>query len=198
MDLWPDRTRAVLETWLTAHPGVELITRDRSGSYSEGATRGAPNAIQIADRFHLLANLTETLQQIVERNPGVLKIAQPAPASSLPENTKPEPVAEPKVAQTLSVGLTHKRELYRQVQELHQQKMSYRSIAKSLGMTTHTALKYANRPEPPAKQIRSSRKTLGFEPYIGKRWDAGTRAPQPLFLELGKLGYQGSYKTITR
>jgi len=193
-----DRTSDVLETWLKAHPGVELITRDRSGSYSEGATRGAPNAIQIADRFHLLANLTETLKQIVERNPGVLKISQQSPASSMPENIETEPVAEQKVAQTISAGLTHKQELYRQVQELHQQKMSYRSIAKSLGMTTNTAMKYANLPEPPAKQIRSSRKTLGFEQYIGKRWDEGTRAPKQLFLELGNLGYKGSYKTITR
>ena len=54
VDLLPDRTSDVLEEWLKAHPGVELITRDRSGSYSEGATRGAPKAIQIADRFHLL------------------------------------------------------------------------------------------------------------------------------------------------
>ena len=198
VDLLPDRTSEVLETWLKAHPGVELITRDRSGSYSEGATRGAPNAIQIADRFHLLANLTETLKQIIERNPGVLKISQPCPGSSTPENIETEPVAEQKVAQTISAGLTHKQELYRQVQELHQQKMSYRSIAKSLGMTTNTAMKYANLPEPPAKQIRSSRKTLGFEQYIAKRWDAGTRAPKQLFLELGKLGYHGSYKTITR
>jgi len=198
VDLLPDRTSVVLETWLRAHPGVELITRDRSGSYSEGATRGAPNAIQIADRFHLLANLTETLKQIVERNPGVLKISQQSPASCMPENIEMEPVAEQKVAQTISAGLTHKQERYRQVQELHQQKMPYRRIAKSLGMTTNTAMKYANLPEPPAKQIRSSRKTLGFELYIAKRWDEGTRAPQQLFLELGKLGYKGSYKTITR
>jgi transposase len=198
IDLLPDRTSAVLETWLKAHPGVELITRDRSGSYSEGATRGAPNAIQIADRFHLLTNLTETLKQIVERNPGVLKISQPSPASFMPENIETEPVAEQKVAQTMSAGLTHKQELYRQVQELHHQKMSYRRIAKSLGMTTNTAMKYANLPEPPAKQIRSSRKTLGFEQYIGKRWDEGVRAPKPLFLELANLGYKGSYKTITR
>jgi hypothetical protein len=116
----------------------------------------------------------------------------------MPENIETEPVAEQKVAQTMSAGLTHKQELYRQVQELHHQKISYRRIAKSLGMTTKTAMKYANLPEPPAKQIRSSRKTLGFEQYIGKRWDEGVRAPKPLFLELANLGYKGSYKTITR
>jgi len=194
VDLLPDRTSAVLETWLKAHPGVALITRDRSGSYSEGATRGAPNAIQIADRFHLLANLTDILKHIIERNSGVLKISPPPP----PENIKTEPVAEQKVAQTISAGLAHRQELYKQVQELHRQGMSYRGVAKSLGMATNTAMKYVNLPEPPTKQIRSSRKTLGFEQYIAKRWDEGTRSPKQLFLELSKLGYKGSYKVITR
>jgi len=194
VDLLPDRTSAVLETWLKAHPGVELITRDRSGSYSEGATRGAPNAIQIADRFHLLANLTDILKKIIERNSEVLKVSQPSP----PENIEMEPVAEQKVAQTISAGLAHRQELYKQVQELHRQGMSYRGVAKSLGMTTNTAMKYVNLPEPPTKQIRSSRKTLGFEQYIAKRWDEGTRSPKQLFLELSNLGYKGSYKVITR
>jgi transposase len=194
VDLLPDRTSAVLETWLKAHPGVELITRDRSGSYSEGATRGAPNAIQIADRFHLLVNLTDTLKKIIERNSEVLKVSQPSP----PENIEMEPVAKQKVAQTISAGLAHRQELYKQVQELHRQGMSYRGVAKSLGMTTNTAMKYVNLPEPPTKQIRSSRKTLGFEQYIAKRWDEGTRSPKQLFLELSNLGYKGSYKVITR
>jgi len=194
VDLLPERTSAVLETWLKAHPGVELITRDRSGSYSEGATRGAPNAIQIADRFHLLANLTDILKKIIERNSEVLKVSQPSP----PENIEMEPVAEQKVAQTISAGLAHRQELYKQAQELHRQGMSYRGVAKSLGMTTNTAMKYVNLPEPPTKQIRSSRKTLGFEQYIAKRWDEGTRSLKQLFLELSNLGYKGSYKVITR
>jgi transposase len=198
VDLLPDRTSDVLEAWLKAHPGVELITRDRSGSYAEGATRGAPNAIQIADRFHLLANLTETLKHIIERNPGILKIYQPTTASSAFENAEQESIAEPVVAQTISANLAHRQQLYRQTQELHRQGMSYRDMAKSLGMTTNTAMKYANLPEPPTKQIRSSRKTLGFEQYIGKRWNEGTRGPKELFQELVNLGYKGSYKTIAR
>lgn len=198
VDLLPDRTSAVLETWLKAHPGVELITRDRSGSYSEGATRGAPNAIQVADRFHLLANLTDTLKHIIERNPGILKMSQPSTASSALENAEKESISEPAVAQTISANLAHRQQLYRQTQELHQQGMSYRDMAKSLGMTTNTAMKYANLPEPPAKQIRSSRKTLGFEQYIGKRWNEGARGPKELFQELVNLGYKGSYKTIAR
>jgi transposase len=199
VDLLPDRTSDVLEAWLKAHPGVELITRDRSGSYSEGATRGAPNAIQVADRFHLLANLTETLKQIIQRNPGILKIPSQKPASSIPENAEKEKNVERKeTPQTMSASLAQKHELYRQVKELHQQGKAYHEIAKSLGVAINTAMKYANLPEPPSKQVRSTRKTFGFEQYIGKRWDEGIRAPKQLFHEICNCGYKGSYQTIAR
>lgn len=61
IDLLADRTAATLEQWLKDHPGVEIITRDRSNEYVEGATRGAPDAIQVADRFHLVKNVHEAL-----------------------------------------------------------------------------------------------------------------------------------------
>jgi transposase len=198
IDLLPDRTSDELEKWLKAHPGVEIITRDRSGSYSEGATRGAPNATQIADRFHLLLNLTETLKKIVQQNPGILKLTQPTSEPALPEVTKKALGVEQEADHALPASLAQKQELYKQVQELHEQGVKYREIANLSGITVNTAMKYANLPEPPAKQIRSSRKTSGFELFIGKRWDEGARSPKQLFRELCDIGYQGSYQTIAR
>lgn len=64
--LLPDRTAETLATWLEDHPGIEILSRDRSKTYKHGMTQGAPNAIQVADRFHLLHNLEETLEKALK------------------------------------------------------------------------------------------------------------------------------------
>jgi transposase len=68
VDLLPDRDAATVRTWLEAHPGVELVSRDRSSSYSQAATEAAPQAQQVADRWHLLKNVREAVERLLERH----------------------------------------------------------------------------------------------------------------------------------
>ena len=67
VDLLPDREAETLSVWLKAHPGIEVVTRDRSKTYARGISEGAPSALQVADRWHLLKNLREALEQFLKR-----------------------------------------------------------------------------------------------------------------------------------
>jgi transposase len=78
VDVLPDRSSATLATWLTAHPGVTLITRDRGGAYAAGTRDGAPDAIQVADCWHLVDTLADTLEAVFRSKGAGLKAAAAA------------------------------------------------------------------------------------------------------------------------
>jgi transposase len=82
IDMLPDREAATLSAWLRAHPGVEIISRDRSPSYAAGISEGAPGAVQVADRFHLLMNVREALEKVMYRQNRLLRSRTMAASAS--------------------------------------------------------------------------------------------------------------------
>jgi transposase len=89
VDLLPDREAETLATWLKKHCGVEVISRDRALAYASGSTSGAPKAVQVADRFHLVKNVRETLEKLLMRQNRVLRtqtLAAPPVAGPVREN----------------------------------------------------------------------------------------------------------------
>lgn len=89
VDLLPDREAETFAKWLMEHPGVESISRDRGGDYAKGAKQGAPNAKQVADRWHLLKNLSETMQRYFLRKQPQLKAASTEPTSDSSQEAVP-------------------------------------------------------------------------------------------------------------
>src|SRR5574337_136699 len=73
VDLLPDRSQATFTKWLQTHPGIEIITRDRASAYAQAAAEGAPQALQVADRFHLLVNLRKTVERFLDRHQADLR-----------------------------------------------------------------------------------------------------------------------------
>jgi transposase len=89
IDLLPDREAETLMMWLKQHAGVEVISRDRAPAYASGSTSGAPTAVQVADRFHLVKNVRETLEKLLMRQNRFLRtqtLAAPPAAGPVREN----------------------------------------------------------------------------------------------------------------
>ena len=142
LDLLAGRDAAPLAGWLAARPGVEVICRDRSGAYADGARAGAPDAIQVADRFHLWQNLAKAVERCVAAHRACLGEPEPGPAAG----SDPGPTAEPAhVPQPEPAGkfAERARRHHAMVHELLAGGQPIRAIARHLGWGQHTVQRYA-------------------------------------------------------
>ncbi len=195
VDLLPDRSAATFAAWLAAHPGAEVICRDRGGAYADGARQGAPDAVQVADRWHLLANLGEALERAV--------MAQRAPLPTVPVAAPPPPESAPALPvsaheQDRQARHARREERYQEVQRLHAQGLGYRQIAHRLGLHRATVRKYVAAPACPLPAPRPGRRrgVDPFLPYLRERWAAGERRVTVLWHELRERGFPGAYQRV--
>jgi transposase len=195
VDLLPERTASTVAAWLQAHPGVELITRDRDGEYRQGASTGAPTAQQVADRFHLLRNLRDVVHRTLRRY--ARHLAQlPAPGCTQPELTRRR---RDRAASRERTRATMQARFER-IHALATQGMSKSAIARALGIHRHTVQKYLALDTPPERRHASRRSSI-LTPYVGElleRWHHGCRNARQLWREIAAHGYPGSYRHVAR
>lgn len=203
-----DREAETLADWLREHPRVTMIARDRLKAYRDGARAGAPQAIQVADRFHLLQNLAEALDQVFSTYGKALQavseglshtpVVQPDGQTVVPvPPSTPPPQAQTQAAQRRARRFAR----YDQVWALSRQGWSPRAIAQQLGMGRWTVVRYLQAPTFPERKGRSDAGKSVLTPYkerLLKRWNAGCREALQLFRDLRRRGYTGSYPTVAR
>jgi transposase len=213
VDLLPDRSATTVAAWLAQHPTIAVVCRDRSDLYADGIRRGAPEAVQVVDRFHLVHNLRQTLEAFLLNRRPALQVAAVGAALALTPVDGPVPAlsvyrgrhrslkpAQPQVERPPR----HTRwvAIYDAVHALRVQGMPLATIARQLGISRPTVYAYLRRETPPGPrrfQWRPSARVLTpYIPYLVRRWRESAADSSQLWREIQVLGYAHSARTVCR
>lgn len=205
LDLLPDREPDTLVAWLQQHPGIEIISRDRASAYTEGATRGAPAAIQVADRFHLLHNLTDAVQHALERHQRTIRTAVAPLERAVPTPAKrggavAQQVPQPRRPERLKAA-TRERRLakYEQVTALHTRGLSVVGISRQTGVSRATITRWLRAESFPERRPATPGHSSvdAHAEYLRQHWADGCHNATRLWRDLrAQHGFRGSVSTV--
>jgi transposase len=206
VDMLPDREADTLAAWLTTHPGVEIINRDRSGAYAEGASREAPSAVPVADRRRLLKNMVEAVERVISRHHEVLheagRIIKQMALSQSPSVLDAGPLVMLSSGEEWPSQQCHqaRHARYSEVIRLHRQGLSILGIARSLRISRMTVYRYIRSGSYPEHVRRSHRgRALDrFVPSLHQRWAEGCHNALQLWREITEQGYGGPPAMVRR
>ena len=198
VDLLADREAGTLAEWLRAHPGTEVICRDRAGAYADGARQGAPDAVQVADRWHLYHNLAGHVEKATARHRACLQ--DPAAQQAPPAEQAAAAALRQRAASTALAS--HVRERYEQVMTLRAQGLGIAAIARQTQLAPQTISRYCRADsigELLAVILDGPPSPLdAHKPYLNQRWNEGATSARQLHAEARDRGYRGSYLTVAR
>ncbi|MET9088879.1 transposase [Streptomyces sp. NPDC004237] len=200
VDLLPNRTIETVSAWLAAHPGVEVICRDRSASFGEAGRLGAPDAIHAADRYHLWKNLAEAVEKTVVQHRALLPQPPPEPGPGEP----PIVPLPPQPAPTRSTGrlADRVREQHAAVHAFITEGAGLKTIARELGLARNTVRRYAHANDPEELLVGrwTGRASIldPFKPHLDQRFAQGCTNARRLFEEIAQRGYPGKEQIVRK
>lgn len=213
LDVLPDCAPATIAEWLAAHPSIRLVSRDRGTAIVEGVTRGAPQAVQVADRWHLLKNLGEALERLLVRQRAVWHDALIAKTPADPANEAATPAGQesdipPKpraptvraiqVAQEWQARRDYRVARYKEARRLSAQGWSLRAIAREMHLNRRTVHEYLTSDSAPILRPRARKRSKldPYRDYIHRRWEEGCHDAAVLLAELRQRGYTGGHSIL--
>lgn len=206
LDLLPDREAVTLAAWLKAHPGIEVIAGDRAGAYADGARQGAPQALQVADRWHLLKNLSEAVERSLQsRHPALSRAAEVVRQAQVAKSTAVidaglTTMLSSREDQQIRANRERRLERYNEVRRLHERGTSVVGIAETLKMSPMTVYRYLSAGSF-SERARRARRSGGLEPYLAhlhQRFAAGCTNAAQLWREVAERGYTGKPAMVVR
>lgn len=203
VDVLADREADTFANWLGEHPGTEVICRDRGGAYAEAAERAAPNAVQVADRWHLWHNLAEQVEKTIAAHHSCLREQKtpsevPDGAAHVNLTAVAEAVHAARRANSALVARSTAR--YDAVQALKAQGKGIKPIMRELGLAKETVRKFyrGTSAEELTATSRAGRPSVldEFKPYLHERFNTGLTNVSALLREIREQGYRGSRGTV--
>jgi len=197
LDLLPDVTKERVVAWLQQHPQIHIVSRDRAYNFGEAIRQGAPQAQQIADRFHLLQNLGDRIEAVLRNHKAALTT----------------PRGELLASQGIALGRTpdqehrsiewhqRRRDWYEQVHAAQAHGLNDTAIAKLVGISRPTVAKYLAMTTPPERvrlPSRALRPNAAYVPYLYQRWNEGCRNGSQIYRELVEQGISTTLRTVIR
>jgi transposase len=209
IDLLPDRTPETVLAWLEAHGQPEIISRDRGGGYAEAGRRGAPEAIQVADRFHLLQGLSDALEKVFLHHRSALKAAavEPSPPVEQEEEIYRGKREVSRAGQQRADTVSQERQgekvdRYHQVRTLYELGVGITEIARQVGVSRKTVYADLHRDGPPERKRPhrdpGERVVAPYEQYLVQRWNEGCHNGMQLWREIQAQGYTASRASVAR
>jgi transposase len=208
VDVLAESSADALAAWLTAHPGITSISRDRHGRYAGGARRAVPDATQVADRFHLVRNLRQAAERELALHRRDLRVSLPRqtmPSAQPPgeKNTKQTPVCSPVVAhrqEGVEQWRQEKLKLFQTIQQMKAAGMKVSEIAGHLGINRRRIDKWVRLEELPERSRMEPRPGMveSFREYLRERWEQGCHHSRELLAEIQQRGYLGCYSRLAQ
>jgi transposase len=201
--LLPEHAAVPIAEWFQAHPSVEVIARDRASIYTEALAIGAPNAQQVADRWHLTQNLGTALQEMLAKQTRALReVARQLTAQRTPPPAAPLPSSQLPILEGSGhiVGPVELRQhQFAEAKRLRAAGWSYRRIAQELQLNWRTVVKYVHAEELPRRILPQATSSLTpYLAFIQERWSSGCQQGAQLLAEVQAQGYRGSLSSIYR
>jgi transposase len=203
IELLPDRESETVRKWLVEHPGVEIISRDRGGDYAKGSREGAPDAIQIADRWHLLKNLGDALHRMMNKLNRELRQAAQQVAQSeeiTDENHQNESESQTNNGSEDKEAPSRYELNFLEVKRLQAEDHSIYGIFRITGIHRETIKKYFQFDTYPDRK-EAPTTASSVDPYgqhVRKRWCEGEHNHLKLIEEIKPMGYVGSVTSLYR
>ena len=199
IDLLPDRPVATATVWFKAHPDIEIVSRDRSTDYALAATLGAPQAVQVADRWHLVRNLADALQVLLARYRPEIRLSRDEAEANVIETLSSvwSPFPQHSKEPARLARQVQRQDRYEHMLSLHQQGRETKEIAKHVGVSERTIRRWLTAKGFPETRRRKKQSHFdAYAPYVLKRWQEGCHDARQIWQELRTLGYQDSLRMV--